>query len=162
MYLELAPPRLEHHCTVADHAMTSPHSVMSPADVTQNTVPIASLDPSQSPPSSTIHAEVSLIWPYSSSTKRAALLLGEPDFRARRNKGQIRIQLHGAAAEAVAASHISIGDLVYINLDGAAWSAERSAVGVPGRHVDGELSFDHKIRLKVRRIDQEGLDSAEM
>jgi hypothetical protein len=129
--------------------MTTTQPAASPVDYTQDLIPIATLDPSQLPPPSTIHAEVSLIWPFSSSTKRVALLLGEPDFRARRNKGQVRVQLRGPAAEAVAASHISIGDLVYISLEGASWSEERSAVGVPGRHVEGELSFDSKLRLKV-------------
>ena len=114
-------------------------------------LPIASLDPSQStlPQDRTLIAEIALLWPYSSSTRRAALLITEPDFRLRRHRGQVRVQLHGAAASAVGPSRIAIGDHVQLSLEGAAWAGERSAVTAPGRAVDGELMFDRELHLKV-------------
>jgi len=114
-------------------------------------LPIASLDPSQStlPQDRILVAEVALLWPYSSSTRRAALLITEPDFRLRRHRGQVRVQLHGAAASAVGPSRIAIGDHVQLSLEGATWAGERAAVTAPGRAVDGELLFDTELHLKV-------------
>jgi len=122
-----------------------------PGEVSLDSLPIASLDPSQStlPQDRTLIAEVALLWPYSSSTRRAALLITEPDFRLRRHHGQVRVQLQGAAASAVGPSRVAIGDHVQLSLSGASWAAERAAVTAPGRAVDGELSFDRELHLKV-------------
>ena len=61
------------------------------------------------------------------------------------------MQIKGPAAEALRASHISIGDHVSICLEGARWAdaVDRGVVTIPGRAVDGELVFEHKISLKV-------------
>lgn len=122
-----------------------------PGAASPNGLPIASLEPSLFPPPQdrTLIAEVALLWPYSSSTRRAALLITEPDFRLRRHKGQVRVQLHGAAASAVGSSRIAIGDHVQLSLLGASWAAERGAVRAPGRAVDGELLFERELHLKV-------------
>lgn len=98
-----------------------------------------------------LDAEVVLLWPYSSSTRRSAILISELDFRLRRHKGQVRVQLRGPAAQALAASHISIGDHVHIGLEGARWAdeADRGVVIAPGRAVDGELVFERELHIKV-------------
>lgn len=114
-------------------------------------VPIASLDPTQHLPNDhALKAEVALIWPYSSSTKSAAILVAELDPCLRRDKGQVRVQLHGIAAEAVGASRVQIGDHVSIALAGARWAETRSSRTASSRTIDGELSFDAILNLQVR------------
>ncbi len=114
-------------------------------------IPIASLDPSaqESFKGISINAVVTLIWPYSSSTQCAAFLVAEPDFRLRRRKGQIRIQLKGPVARAVGKSGIGIGDAIHLGLEGAQWVTGAVTVETPGRSVDGELLFETKITLQV-------------
>jgi len=122
-----------------------------PGAASLHSLPIASLDPSQStlPQDRTLIAEVALLWPYSSSTRRAALLITEPDFRLRRHRGQVRVQLRGAAAAAIGLSRIAIGDHVQLSLSGATWASDRAAVTAAGLAVDGELLFDRELHLKV-------------
>jgi len=113
-------------------------------------VPIAELAPSlPSTDTKAIKAVVTLIWPYSSSTKRAAVLLAEPDFRLRRRKGQVRVQLAGASAEAVARSHIGIGDEVTLRLLGAQWMSNVENTKTPGRSVDWELRYGQRLVMQV-------------
>lgn len=114
-------------------------------------VPIASLDPNLTPAAGGhLEAAVTLVWPYSSSSRSAALLLAEPDFRLRRRKGQIRVRFSGPAAQRVAKSGIGIGDRIRLALDGSTWVSDESFVSTPGRSVEGELTFRHRLRLQVR------------
>lgn len=116
-------------------------------------IPIASLAPTlASPETRSIRGIVTLLWPYSSSTRSASLLLAEPDFRLRRNKGQVRVLLRGRSAEAVAKSRIGIGDEVILGLDGVRWIEGTDAedtVSTPGKSVDWELRFGRRIVLQV-------------
>jgi hypothetical protein len=97
-----------------------------------------------------IRAVVTLIWPYSSSTKRAALLLAELDFRLRKSKGQVRVQLVGAAAEAIARSKISSGDEIVLGLIGAKRVEAAPGISTPGKSVDVELEYRRRIKCEVR------------
>jgi hypothetical protein len=121
-----------------------------------DTIPIAQLEQRIAHAlSKSIRAVVTLIWPYSSSTKQAALLLAEPDFRLRRSKGQVRVQLAGAAAEAVAKSKISSGDEVVLSLEGARWvEAATASISTPGRSVDVELEYKRRILCEVCGTDR--------
>ncbi|KAK4621645.1 hypothetical protein CLAFUW4_07414 [Fulvia fulva] len=111
---------------------------------------IASLSPSEPPPADqSIRAIVSLLWPYSSSTKQCAFLLAEPDFRSRSHRGQIRVRFQGASAQAVAKGQIGIGDEVVLELRGASWAAESSNVVTPGKSVEGELLFRRELALRL-------------
>lgn len=113
-------------------------------------VAIAELAPSlPSPDTKAIKAVVTLIWPFSSSTRQAALLLAEPDFRLRRRKGQVRVRLAGAGAEAVARSHVSIGDKVTLRLVGAQWINNVGDTKMPGRSVDWELQYGQRLVMQV-------------
>lgn len=114
--------------------------------------PINNLDPSLNPPpNAAIRAIVSLIWPYFSAAESAAFLLVDPEFRLRRNGGQVRVQVHGAAAREVALSKIGIGDAVELGLEGVSWVAQSPHVKTPGRCVAGELSFRKKLVLRIQR-----------
>lgn len=114
------------------------------------TIPIQDLDPSVNPPSDrTIHAVVTLSWPYSSSTRQCALLLSERDFRLRARGGQIRVKFSGPAARAVAQGKLGIGDEVVLELGAGEW-ASGAAVHVPGKSV-GELHFERGVQLRVQK-----------
>lgn len=116
-------------------------------------IPIAQLSPSLEHFSeSSIHASVTLLWPYSSSTKSLSLLLTEPDFRLRHSNGQVKAVFHGHIAESVAQSHIGIGDSVYLSLNGARLSDNVTAPGTPGRSVAWDMHFDDRVFLEVLRL----------
>lgn len=117
-------------------------------------VRIHTLDPATAPPAhASIRGIITLSWPYSSSTRRCALLIADPDFRLRHRKGQVRIQFTGACAEAVAKSRVGIGDEVLLQLDGARWGQDTEATRTPGKSVEGELMFGRKLNLTVSGVE---------
>lgn len=119
-----------------------------------DSIPINGLTPDFAPPSDkSIRAIVTLSWPYSSSTKQCALLLADLDFRLRNRKGQVRTRFTGASAEAVAKSHVGIGDEIVLSLEGASWEQDPEASRTPGKSVDGELMFRRRLVLNVKRSD---------
>ena len=115
-----------------------------------NIIPIASLDPNLTPTSNGyIDAIVTLVWPYSSSTRATSLLLADPDFRLRSQKGQVRVNFSHASAHHVATSGVGIGDRVRLRLAGSVWDSMRTITSTPGRSVEGELVFKNKLELHV-------------
>ncbi|KAK5733730.1 hypothetical protein LTR17_009434 [Elasticomyces elasticus] len=120
------------------------------------TVPIQSLAPDTAPPAeASIRGIVTLLWPYSSSTKSCALLIADPDFRLRKQRGQVRVRFHGEVAAAVARAHLGIGDEVVLRLQGASWEQDVSTATTPGRNVGGELSFGRHLDLRIARAEGE-------
>ncbi|KXT12272.1 hypothetical protein AC579_2042 [Pseudocercospora musae] len=118
----------------------------------ESTIGIQALSPdAPPPPGKSIRAKISLIWPYSSSTKQCALLLADPDFRLRNDRGQVRVRFTGASATAVAQGKVSIGDELLLELHGATWAAEASNVNTPGKSVEGELVYRGELGLQVVR-----------
>ena len=117
-----------------------------------STIPINSLSPTEPPPSNrSIRGIVTLFWPYSSSTRQCAFLLADPDFRLRNRQGQVRVRFTGASAEAVAKSHVGIGDEVLLALNGANWEEDPEATRTPGKSVGGELFFRRRLQLTVAK-----------
>ncbi|KAI9707752.1 MAG: hypothetical protein M1836_000714 [Candelina mexicana] len=117
-------------------------------------LPIAQLTPSLSTLSQySIRAVVTLIWPYSSSTRSLALLLAEPDFRLRRQKGQVRVNFTGSSAKAVARSGIGSGDEVVLALQGVIWD-KGGTVNTPGKGVGYELEFRERMVMQISRDSQ--------
>ncbi|KAF9633109.1 Telomere end binding protein [Lasiodiplodia theobromae] len=125
------------------------------ASVASERIPIATLHPSlPAPATKSITALVTILWPYSSSTRTCALLLADPDFRLRRRRGQVRVQFSGDAAYAVATSQLGIGDKVVLKLGGIQWlqpSGEEEVVRTPGKSVDWELGFRDRLAMLVTR-----------
>ncbi|KZF20335.1 hypothetical protein L228DRAFT_262996 [Xylona heveae TC161] len=118
-------------------------------------VRIAELKPGlKIPLQSSIKAVVSLIWPYSSSSRTISVLLAEPDFRLRRDGGQIRVQFSEPCARAVAGSGIETGDEVILSLVGAEWTNVADGITLPGKSVEGELRFNNDLLLGVHRDDK--------
>ncbi|KAF2753984.1 hypothetical protein EJ05DRAFT_541544 [Pseudovirgaria hyperparasitica] len=123
--------------------------------IIDGSLPISKLSPSLPDcDSNTIRAIVTLIWPYSSSTRSCALLLAERDFRLRRHKGQVRVQLSGTCARRVAESGVGIGDEVVLSLRGAKWLKNDGVIQTPGKSVDWELRYEQKLDLEIRKDSQ--------
>ncbi|KAF7116330.1 hypothetical protein CNMCM5793_004496 [Aspergillus hiratsukae] len=101
-----------------------------------------------------IHAIVTLVWPYSSSNKSLSLLLAEPDFRLRRNNGQVKVVFHGRAAEAVAKSQVGIGDQVYLGLAGSKFVTSEAVAQTPGKCVPWDVHLDDRVSLEIWRSSQ--------
>ncbi|KAL5355341.1 hypothetical protein BJX96DRAFT_141139 [Aspergillus floccosus] len=121
----------------------------------QDQIPIAQLSPAvENLSRSSIHATVSLLWPYSSSTKSLGLLLAEPDFRLRRSNGQVKVIFHGHIAESVAASSLGIGDDVFLGLEGARFLDNQATTQTPGKCVTWDLHFDDRVLLEVFRASE--------
>ena len=113
-------------------------------------LPIAQLNPSIDTAVASIHGIVTIVWPYSSLQQTTSILLAEPDFRLRQQKGQIRITFRGSSAKAVARSGLTSGDRIILYLEGATWLGNGLSTGTPGRAVDWELSYGRRLRLEVR------------
>jgi hypothetical protein len=111
---------------------------------------IADLSPSLEPASSSsIKAIVTLLWPYSSSTRSFSFILAEENVRLRNSRGQVRVVLHGSSAKAAAGSKLGIGDIVILKLEGVEWKEHDDSVRTPGRTLDWELEFRERIVLEV-------------
>lgn len=119
--------------------------------------PLAQIHPSIDADGTYIIGLVTLIWPYSISRKELSLLLVEPDFRLRRNKGQARIIFKGASAKAIARSGINSGDKLLLALDGTRYERAETTIATPGRGVEWDLHFGEVLRFRVERQDQEVL-----
>lgn len=113
-------------------------------------VPIAQLSPTlEQQEEKGINAAVTLVWPYSSTTKSLSLLLAEPDFRLRRSHGQVKAIFHGRVAEEVASSQVGIGDIVHLSLKGANFVSNDTVTQTPGRHVPWDVHFTNGLSLGV-------------
>lgn len=123
----------------------------SPTTVPSST-PIAQLSPDLEPNASSIKGIVTLVWPYASSKKTFSLLLVEPDFRLRSNRGQVRVHFQGSSAKAVARSGVRSGDQLLLSLRGAQWANDATAATTPGRGIDWELQFGERLVLQVRGL----------
>lgn len=92
---------------------------------------------------------VALIWPYSSSQKAISILLAEPDFRLRHERGQVRLHFSGPSAQAMKESGLSIGDEISLALEGAEWVKGAAFSSTPGKGIDWELRFRRRLVLQV-------------
>ncbi len=124
------------------------------ADVTtlsaETTTPIAQLNPGLSGQASrAVRGEITITWPYNSFANTLAFILAEPDVLIRRMKGQVRVQLRGSSAKAVADTGCGGGDELLISLDGVEWAKDESPGRIPGARTDWQLQFSEKLTLQV-------------
>jgi len=129
--------------------MAESTSEVNGTKATDSFTPISQLSPNLATPTS-IKAVVTLIWPYSSATNSTAVLLAEPNFRLRREGGQVRIQFSGSCRKAVADHGIGSGDVVSLSLEGAEWIETESAIQTPGRSIKWELKYSERLLMEVR------------
>ncbi|KAK3685540.1 hypothetical protein B0T22DRAFT_537851 [Podospora appendiculata] len=112
--------------------------------------PIAQLSPDLPDQASrAVRGEVTITWPYNSVTHTFAFLVAEPDVRLRRAKGQVRIELHGPSAKAVAECGLGGGDQVLFSLDGVEWATDASPGRMPGARLEWQLRFNDKLQLQA-------------
>lgn len=97
-----------------------------------------------------VRGEVTIVWPFNSVKRSLAFLLAEPDVRLRRQKGQIRVQLNGACAAAVAKSGLGSGDELLLSLDSASWGKDESSLNLPGSRVEWQLEFHSRFVLQAK------------
>ena len=112
-------------------------------------VPIAQLRPALDASVGFVEGLVTLVWPYSPSHQSTRILLVEPDFRLRPNRGQVRISFIGASARAVAKSGLTSGDRVSVRLAAAVWLPEDTGGTTPGRGPGWELQYGQRVTLQV-------------
>lgn len=121
--------------------------------------PIAQLHPGiDNAEARVVDGVITITWPYSVVSKSIAFILAEPDFRLRRDKGQLRIEFHGAAGRALADSGIGGGDEIRISLEGAKWESHQARTRLPASTQDWQLKFTNRLLLSVRRTEAEGED----
>ncbi|KAL8729779.1 MAG: hypothetical protein Q9166_004502 [cf. Caloplaca sp. 2 TL-2023] len=119
---------------------------------------IAQLNPSIDISGKVVEGIVTLIWPYSVSNQTISILLAEPDFRLRRQRGQVRVQFRGSSAKSVARCNVQSGDHVRLSLLGVQWERDQTASGTPGRGIEWELRFEERIVLNIQREAQDPID----
>ncbi|KAI4087606.1 MAG: hypothetical protein LQ344_006670 [Seirophora lacunosa] len=122
-----------------------------------DSVPIAKLEPSLIESGRPVHGVVTLIWPYSTSNQSFSILLAEPDFRLRRQKGQVRVHFTGSSAKAVSRCNPQSGDHITLNLVGAQWEKDKTASKTPGKGIDWQLRFGERATLKIQRENLEAI-----
>ena len=110
---------------------------------------IAQLDPSLEGSDKVVEGVVTLIWPYSASSKSFSILLAEPDFRLRRERGQVRILFTGPSAKSVSGCDPQSGDRVLLHLLGTQWEKDETALKTPGRGIEWQLRFEQRLVLQV-------------
>jgi len=117
----------------------------------QPPTPIAQLNPGlPNQASRVVRGEITITWPYNRVANTVAFLLAEPDVRLRRVKGQVRVELHGTAAKAVAGCGLGGGDEVLFCLDGAEWAKDESPGRIPSARLEWQIQFAEKLVLQVR------------
>ncbi|KAL2003353.1 hypothetical protein VTN02DRAFT_4173 [Thermoascus thermophilus] len=118
-------------------------------------VPIAQLSPAlENAGERSVNAVVTLVWPFSSSSRSLSLLLAEPDFRLRRTNGQVKATFHGFCAEEVARTQVGIGDKVALSLNGVEWTDNEAAKTTPGRGIAWDLHFKNRVAIEIARDSQ--------
>ncbi|KAI1103553.1 hypothetical protein F4804DRAFT_309853, partial [Jackrogersella minutella] len=129
---------------------TNPSDPLQQLNAAKKTA-IADLGPELlEPESHAVRGVVTITWPYNSVKGTFAFILAEPDYRLRRSKGQVRINLTGVSAKAAGESGLSSTDEVLLSLDGAEWEPEQvKRQSLPGAGIDWQLMFSDKLLLQV-------------
>ena len=116
-----------------------------------------------------VRGEVTICWPLNSVRQSFAFVIAEPDVRLRASHGQIRVQIDGPNAKAVAQSGIFSGDEVLLALDGAEWAdSSYQDTRIPGSSSLWELRYPKRICLEftsdsgeTKTLDLDGTQSAD-
>ena len=97
-----------------------------------------------------VEAQVVLIWPYSSSTRKFSLLLSETDARPFNSRRQLKVAFYNGSARAVQDSHVGIGDKVKLRLAGCKWIHIQDEISTPGKKLDFDGEFRKEVTLEVQ------------
>lgn len=114
--------------------------------------PIARLNPEITDPDTrVVEGVITIIWPFSIVTKSIAFILAEPDFRLRRENGQVRLRFHGASAQAIADAKLGGGDEVRLSLLGVKWEKNEMETQLAGSTLEWQIEFTSRLFLSVQR-----------
>ncbi|RKF64523.1 hypothetical protein GcM3_131006 [Golovinomyces cichoracearum] len=120
-----------------------------------NLIPIAQLSPAlASITSQSIEAIVSLTWPYNSASSSITFLLSEPDFRLRKEKGQVRVQFSGSCGKIITKERVSSGDRLVVGLEGVEWIKDDLSMTIPGNSIEYKLRFSERLLFQFQREGQ--------
>ena len=122
------------------------------APSTKSQLPIAQLQPSIESDNVYARGVITVVWPYSASTQAWGFLLVDPDFRLRRQRGQVRISFHGPCARRTARCGLASGDEINLSIAGAQWREDAAQDQTPGKSVGWELSYDERVVLEVCKL----------
>jgi hypothetical protein len=123
---------------------------MDELDCSGVATPIAQLSPDLPTQNTrTVHGEVTITWPFSAAKQTFAFLLAERDVRLRRVKGLVRVQLHGASAQAVADLGLGGGDEITLSLSGAEWTQDDTVPRSQVSRLEWQLNFSSRLLLQV-------------
>ncbi|KAI5792803.1 hypothetical protein FPQ18DRAFT_258715 [Pyronema domesticum] len=111
-------------------------------------LPLSALTPNSATTNAHLSGVVTLLWPYSISEKTLSILLCEPDFRLRAQKGQLRVNFRGAAAEAVESRRVQIGERVELSLLGVELEELQEATQ---RDVPWTACYGRRLVMRVLR-----------
>ncbi|KAI1821861.1 hypothetical protein F4861DRAFT_517160 [Xylaria intraflava] len=135
---------------------TPPHSLEA-----TSVIPISHLCPDLRDPSTkAVGGVVTITWPYNAVENTLSFYLAEPDFRLRRQKGQVRIDFTGRVAKAAREFGLGSNDDVLIGLDGVAWEAEvaNRRQSLPDAGLGWRLVFSNSLYLRVKRAQSGKID----
>ncbi|KAI0533757.1 hypothetical protein GGR58DRAFT_485456 [Xylaria digitata] len=138
------------------NTVTPPHSLD-----TARVIPIAELCPDLAEQDAkVVGGVVTITWPYNKVKGTFAFNLAEPDFRLRRNKGQVRIDFTGRAARTIGECGLGGNDEVLLSLKGAAWEVEsiNKRRSLPGADIGWKLVFSESLALKIKRAETNETD----
>ncbi|KFA49460.1 hypothetical protein S40293_05767 [Stachybotrys chartarum IBT 40293] len=117
-------------------------------------IPIAQLKPdTENAPSRVVDGIVTVTWPFSIVKNSLAFILAERDVLLRRNKGQLRVQLNGPAANALNKAGFGGGDALRLGLQGAEWKPCETQTRLPGDTLEWQLGFTNRLLLRIRKTD---------
>ena len=98
-----------------------------------------------------IAAQVVLIWPYSSSTRKFSLLLSETDARPLKGRKQVKVTFLNGAARAAQQSKVGIGDQIRLQLEGCQWAQTDDVISTPGKRIDRDIQFRKSLAFEIIR-----------
>ncbi|KFA63238.1 hypothetical protein S40285_04909 [Stachybotrys chlorohalonatus IBT 40285] len=117
-------------------------------------IPIAQLQPDpDNATSRVVDGIVTVTWPFSIVKNSLAFILAERDVLLRRNKGQLRVQLNGPAANALTKAGFGGGDELRLGLQGAEWKPCETQTRLPGDTLEWQLGFTNRLLLRIRKTD---------
>lgn len=127
-------------------------TIMITSSCHQPSISIAQLDP-ESPTgrNGVVEGIVTLVWPYASLTHSLSLLLVDPDFRLRRDHGQVRLYFFGPSARAVANAGIKSADRLVVDLKGALFAKSVHENVLPRLGIQWELHYQDQLVLQIHR-----------
>ena len=96
-----------------------------------------------------VEATISLVWPYSSSTRKFSVLLSEYDSGSFKTRRQVKVTFHNGAAKAAQESKIGIGDTIRLSLEASELTKRLDEISTPGKRLENDVEFRRQLTLEM-------------